>query len=304
MYIILGLVIAFYFFRGLKNIFFAKNKLIVAKFYFITIFKFLLAFFIVFKLLWGLNYSRQGITKQLNLQEDEYCKEELIELTENLILEANFYRKQIADTGLPILNIDTVFDQTKKAYQLICIKYPFLQTKKISLKKSLYSFAGNYFGFTGYYNPFTGEAQVRSDIPTILLPFIACHEVAHQLGYASEEEANFVAYLVAKNTNNVYLKYATCLELIDYASNELFNKYVEDFEAEKGITKLLQLRDCMDNRVKKDRKEIRLFFLENKKSVANISTNWYDSYLKINYQSNGIASYNKVISLIFAYFKK
>ena len=86
-----------------------------------------------------------------------------------------------------------------------------------ALKPNLYSGLGNYFGYTGYYNPFTGEAQVRTDIPQILTPAIACHEVAHQLGYASEDEANFIAYLLCSHSNNIYFKYAITLELIDYA---------------------------------------------------------------------------------------
>ncbi len=56
---------------------------------------------------------------------------------------------------------------------------------------------GNYLGFTGYYNPFTGEAQVNTTVPQFLLPNIALHEMGHQIGYAKEDEANFSAYLAA-----------------------------------------------------------------------------------------------------------
>jgi len=109
---------------------------------------------------------------------------------------------------------------------------------------------------------------------------------------------------VAKKSNNIYLKYSTCLELIDYVFNELLIKYYEDFDPKNAFEKIRQLSDCLDLQIKKDRKSIRFFFLKNKKNLSNVSSVWYDNYLKINYQSKGISSYNQVIGLIFAYLKK
>ena len=56
--------------------------------------------------------------------------------------------------------------------------------------------------FLGYYNPFTGEAQVNTNVPAFVIPFTTCHEMAHQIGYASESEASFVGFLVIRNSNN------------------------------------------------------------------------------------------------------
>ncbi len=64
----------------------------------------------------------------------------------------------------------------------------------------MYSYLGNYLGFTGYYNPFTGEAQVNTTVPLFVQPFTTCHEIGHQLGYAKENEANFAGYLAAKSS--------------------------------------------------------------------------------------------------------
>ena len=36
-----------------------------------------------------------------------------------------------------------------------------------SVKPSLFSYPGLYIGFAGYYNPFTGEAQVNMLDPTV-----------------------------------------------------------------------------------------------------------------------------------------
>ncbi len=50
-------------------------------------------------------------------------------------------------------------------------------------------------GFAGYLNPITNEAQVNALIPKNNYPATICHEIAHQVGIASESEANFVGYL-------------------------------------------------------------------------------------------------------------
>jgi len=301
MYILLGLYIVAsicFFIRRLIN---QQNRWSIVKEHSIKAFNFLATIFIVFKLLWGLNYSREGVAYQLKLKETVYCKEDVVELIEDLIFEANRCRKQISDTTLPEMNIDTVFAQTKSAYFEIGKQYQFLSIDKFSIKPSLFSPTGNYFGYTGYYNPFTGEAQVRDDIPTILLPFIACHEIAHELGYASEEEANFVAYLVCAHTKNIYFRYSMCLEMLDYAFGELYFKYAQSSSPVNGIKKRLQLEDCFEQQVKNDRKAIQLFFAKNKKNSSNISAVFYDKYLKANYQKMGINSYNQVISLFFRY---
>jgi hypothetical protein len=306
LYVALVFYICYFFYIHLKKIIQQKQqRWLIVKQVCLKCFHFFLIVYVAFKLLWGLNYSRQGIAKQLNLQQDTYCKEELVELIEDLIFEANHYRKQIADTALPNIDVKTVFNDVEYAYKLATIFHSQFRIQQFAIKPSLFSPAGNYLGYTGYYNPFTGEAQVRDDIPLILLPFIACHEVAHQLGYASEEQANFVAYLVASYSNNIYIKYSTCLELLDYALNDLFLKYYEDFDTINGFKKRFQLEDCFDPQVKKDRKTIKLFFLQNKKEMSNISNYFYDKYLKINYQNAGIISYNEVIGLLLAYrYKK
>lgn len=47
--------------------------------------------------------------------------------------------------------------------------------------------------FTGFYFPFTGEANLNIDSPACYLPSTIAHEMAHQRGIASEQECNFIA---------------------------------------------------------------------------------------------------------------
>lgn len=260
--------------------------------------------YIWFNILWGLNYTRLGIEYQLKLQPQEYCKEEVVALTNQLILKVNECRRQIKDTTLPHPSLQQIFDEADKNYQTVSTDFHFLQHQSKSIKASLYSPLGNYFGFTGYYNPFTGEAQVRSDIPRILIPFIACHEMAHQIGYASESEANFVGYLTASSSTDVYFRYSVYLELFSYAQNEEIKMFLldRDIGGLKNIIK--QNKNNLDSLVRKDRMEIREFFYKRENKISPIASNIFDQYLKLNNQLAGIDSYNEVIGWLLAYEKK
>lgn len=304
LYVLLILVVTRWFFVFTKKVFFEPNRTKVVLTGLLRILHFAILLFILFKFLWGLNYYRQSILQQMQLPKNTYTKEQLCIFTDKFIAEANIYRSQIKDTSLPQLDINTIFGETEKAYGIVGDKYSFLKVKYFKIKPSVFSVAGNYFGYTGYYNPFTGEAQVRNDIPSILLPFVCSHEVAHQLGYASEDEASFVAFLVAEHSNNIYFKYSMCLEIVDYALNELILLYYNDDDIRNGLNKRYQLEDCFSKQVKKDRKTIRAFFKKNKKDFSNISSHIYDKYLKTNNQALGINSYSKVVGLIFNYFIK
>lgn len=264
---------------------------------------FVLVLYMVFKLLWGLNYNRQGIASQLSIRDEYYCKEQLDNLVNNLINEANELRQQISDTSLPVITVAESFTISKQAYKNIINKGAF-RLYQHSIKPSLFSSAGNYLGFTGYYNPFTGEAQVRDDIPSILLPFINCHEMAHQLGYASEAEANFMAYVVATNSNNIYLRYSMCLDILDYCLADLPAKYIEDNELKKLPERIKQISKRMNVQIAKDRTAIKNFFLKNRKQTASFSMSVYDKYLKANGSTMGISSYDKVVGLVITYREK
>ena len=76
------------------------------------------------------------------------------------------------------------------------------------VKKSLLSLPLSYMGYSGYLNPFTLESQINAKMPPISQIITSFHEAAHQLGYANEKEANFIAYLSAIKNNDPYVKYA------------------------------------------------------------------------------------------------
>lgn len=257
---------------------------------------FFLFVYVFFYGLWGLNYSRKGITYQLNLEIKKYDKEDLHNLTALLEHKLNQYASVIDLKERDSFNRKkTLFSTAYEAYGYAENEYPFLKQSGKSLKPSIYSYLGNYIGFQGYYNPFSGEGQVNTTIPTFLEPFVSAHEIAHQFGYAKESEANFVGYLVTKSVPNNTYRYSVYFDMFRYSVSELYR--MDSINAEYFLENL-------HPQVKKDIEELKRFALKYKNPVEPIISWVYDGYLQANDQPEGKRTYNQVVAFLIAYYKK
>ena len=254
-----------------------------------------LSIYICFNVLWGINYNRRGISGQLGLSTGEYSVSDLKNLNAALLQKVNESNTQLLQTVPLGMKPYQIFERSKQAYLEAEKKYPFLKYNPPSIKSSLWGWLGNYVGFLGYYNPFTGEGQVNTTVPSFVQPFTNCHEIAHQLGYAKESEANFVGYLAASNSKDPDFQYSAYLELFIYANSNLF--YTDSLAAKEFGKKLLPA-------VKSDLKNLRQFYKRHRNPVEPIVRWVYGVYLQNNQQPSGILSYEEVTSFVIAYYKK
>ena len=258
--------------------------------------KLILWIYIVFNLFWGLNYDRQGIAHQFGLTVQHYTPADLYELTSVLQQRLNWYATKVDSLKrLPLNTNRTLFIEGIAAYKNAEKKYPFLSYRDASIKPSLLTYVGDYIGFTGYYNPFTGEAQLKTDVPVFTKPFIVCHEMGHQLGYAKENEANFSSFLAGRVSDNVEFRYSAYYDMYGYAMSDLFVYNHPCFE---------ELKKLEHPQVKKDNQTYRKYLLKSKNAVEPVMSMAYDRYLKINNQPNGKETYNEVVAWLIAYMKK
>lgn len=268
--------------------------------YFVTgaqqfIFLFLFVY-VFFSLLWGLNYSRAGIGHQLNLSPDSASVEEVDRLALALLAKASANRYLLSPKkALPPISKQTLFSQAMQQYKKGDRPFLFATTAARSLKPSLYSYLGNYLGFQGYYNPFSGEAQVNTTIPTSLQPFVTLHELAHQTGYAKESEANFVGYLAGKDHPDPMFRYSVYLELFRYAQSELYRL---------DSARALAVHKSIPIAIKRDLQEIRNFYKAYQTPIEDLIMNGYDYFLRANDQPQGTKSYNQVVGWVIALTRK
>ncbi len=255
----------------------------------------LLLIYILFNLLWGLNYNRQGIKQQLQLAPSKYSTSELVQLDSMLAEKVNESKAAVLRQNKKGHTNMKIFEGVKEAYDSVSKQYPYLAYNTSSIKSSLWGWAGNYMGFTGYYNPFTGEAQVNTTVPRFLLPFTSCHEVAHQLGYAKENEANFVGYLAAVSSADTAFHYSAYLDLFLYAQANL--QAVDSIKTKHFYSILLP-------QVLDDLKELKEFSRLHKSPAGPLFRLIYGVYLRNNQQPSGMLSYDEVTGLLIAYYKK
>jgi hypothetical protein len=256
--------------------------------------------YLIFTVFWGLNYDRPTVGENRQLGNPEYNLEELIDFNDRLIEALNVNRSFIPGDTLPSITFSQVVQINKQAYASLAESIPELAWRAPTLKKSLLAELGDWVGYTGYYNPFTGEAQIRTELPDILLPYIACHEVAHQLGYARESEASYIGWLAAHAQQDPRLRYSAALDLYDQVQQELWRIYALRGDS-AGLRKRLQQNATrLDTAVKRDRKAIRQFFRTRTHAVTPAFNEIYAQYLRMNGQKEGMRSYREVVGWILA----
>jgi hypothetical protein len=292
----LVLVVLFRTFRFFKLLF--KKK--INRTYFITALQesifFLLFVYVFFNLLWGLNYNRRGIAYQLHLNVKTYTLADLDTLTKTLAQRLNDYAPLISEERRDSFDKKRLlFETAHEAFKLGEKNYAFLKYKTRSVKPSLYSYLGNYLGFQGYYNPFSGEAQVNTTVPRVLEPFVTAHEIAHQIGYGKENEANFVGFLASKHSESAVLKYSMYFDMYRYAVGEI---------SRRDTNLARTFAEATHPQVKKDIEELRKFFIKYKNPVEPVIMWGYGHFLKANNQPAGKRSYNEVVAWLIAYYKK
>ena len=290
------LVIAYKTFQFFKAIFQKKFN----RSYFISnlqqIIFFFLFVYVFFNLFWGLNYNRRGIAYQLGLDVKKYSLADLDTLTTVIQGRLNYYADFVTEAQRDSFNKKKIlFRHAREAFEEIGKKYSFLRYDHKSIKPSIYSYLGNYLGFQGYYNPFSGEGQVNTTIPRFLEPFVTTHEIAHQLGYARENEANFVGFLACRAYASNAFRYSVYFDMYNYAISEIVLR---------DTALALSFKEKRHPQVTKDVKELRDFFRGYSNPVQDAIMWGYGYFLKANNQPAGKKSYHEVVAWLIAYYKK
>ncbi|RYY58962.1 MAG: DUF3810 domain-containing protein [Chitinophagaceae bacterium] len=252
--------------------------------------------YVFFYGLWGLNYNREGIEKQLGLKVQRYSLADLDTLATVLQGELNRYAAGVTEQSRDDFDKKSrLFREARNAYTAASVSHPFLQYGGASVKPSIFSYAGNYLGFQGYYNPFSGEAQVNTTTPRFLEPFVTTHEIAHQLGYAKENEANFVGFLACLHSPSPVVLYSMYFDMYNYAAGEIY---------QRDSTRAKMYSEKLHPQVKKDIITLRTFIRRHRNPVEAFIMWGYGNYLKANNQPGGKQTYNEVVGWLVAYYKK
>jgi hypothetical protein len=253
--------------------------------------------YFLFNLNWGLNYFRTPLSETFHFEKESYSNADLFDLTQKFIQKVNAVQVSITKNDTIIVENPVTKNELRPtaylAYEKLQKKYSQFNYTNPKVKNSLFSLPLTYMGFSGYLSPLTNEAQVNSLIPTNNYPATTCHEIAHQVGYASEKEANFVGYLAAINSEDIYFNYSGYLMALRYCLAEVYRKKPEKFEI---------LKVELNKGVLKDLKQQKDFWESYQNWSEQYFKIFYDSFLKANKQDDGIEGYNQVVLLLINYY--
>jgi hypothetical protein len=276
---------------------FFNNRKLPWKSKFWSAVRFLSIVYFLFHLLWAFNYYREPLFEKMAINR-EYTNEDLITFTQKLIAKTNEIQFEITqDKNKKVSNPysqDSIFTMTQNGYEALAKEYPFFKYEIPSRKKSLFSLPLTYMGFGGYLNPFTNESQVNDKLPMYDFPTVICHEMAHQIGYASESECNFIGFMACIKNKDLYFQYAACATALRYCLENVILKNESAFKI---------LKPTINQGILENYKESERFWERYDTFIDKGFHLFYDQFLKSNQQKDGIESYSKFVNLLINYYR-
>lgn len=249
--------------------------------------------YFIYQCFWGMLYFQTPIIKKL--PKKEFTDQDLKNLTIKYLKLCKETRENVAEDNNGVFTIKDL-QKTKEEILLQQQNLPSQITSKtsagiLSVKPSLYNHLMSYSGILGYYNPFTAESQYNPNLPSTQVPFTLAHEMSHQLGFAREQEASFIAYLCAKNSQNLDLKYSTQLYVL---KSLLRNLAVKNEPFVRNILSQYSVK------MKIDRRNEQEFFNKHEGLISDVFGFTNDLFLKSN-QQDGSITYSYFITLLVLY---
>jgi hypothetical protein len=249
---------------------------------------------LIFYLFWGLNYFRPSAAQRLNLRDTSFTVADIKTATCIIIDSANATRARI--TREDTLQDDrAIYKTAVSAINKISADSVNFRAYHPHIKPSLLTPLMNYLGTSGYYNPFTSEAQMNYQMPIFERSFVACHEMSHQIGYGPEDEANFAGFLAGIGSKDRLLRYSAYQSALDECMYAL---------RRRDSTASNELKTYISKDVRMDLRAQRAYWMKYRGKLGIISGMFYDDYLKANNQPQGMRTYNQMVLLLMAWYTK
>lgn len=248
-----------------------------------------------FCLLWGVFYGADSFQDKSGLTARGGTVEELTALTQRFADELSELAPRVErdENGCFAVSRQAIFDDAMTAYDGIVAEFDCLSKPRAMPKAFVSSRGMSYLDFSGFYFPFTGEANLNDESPAVYLPANICHELAHQQGIATEQECNFVAILAATSHESPAYRYSGYLMGYVHLGNALYRADPEAWQA---------IRDSLPDTVRADLRQNSVYWAQFHGLVNTAATKVYDGFLKSNGVADGVQNYGTVVDLLLAYY--
>jgi len=253
-----------------------------------------------FMVLHGYNYLREPFAESAGLTVEARSTAELEQATSWLLDQCIALRAQCTEdvSGVTTLprGIPDTLDGLWKTYYVVGWNYPTLRPYVYARPKPVVlSHYWSYTGIVGMYFPFYCEANLNIDVPEYTIPASAAHEMAHALGYAREDEANFITFLACYVNQAPEVRYSGALLAFTSCWGALSGK---DGDASARIGAKVPAGMWRDFAASN------AYWKQFAGPVQEASSKTNDAYLKANDQKDGIFSYGRMVDLVLAWYEK
>ncbi len=253
---------------------------------------------------WALNHYAPPLADELGLEVREYSIDELADATDHYLRQAAGLARQVPreeDGSLAEQDFSSLARIAGSSYARLAASHPIFEGSTRPVKALL--LAGDpllYSGHTGIFWAPTGESSVPLGCPPADLPYIMCHEAAHRLGLASEQEANFAAYLACEDSDDVRLAYSGAYNAFAYCFNALYRA-----DPDRATQLLQQAAEGELGEgvalVWSDRLATHEAYAAYEGTFERVGTTVNDTYLRSFGQSQGVRSYGLVVDYLIAW---
>lgn len=250
-----------------------------------------------FCLLWGVYYFGDSFCEKIGLQDEPVSAEQLEVVTRYFAQLANEYADKVprGEDGAFAEDRKEILRRGAAIYRNVERRFPALAGDELRPKPVVCSKLMSRIEFTGFFFPFTGEANLNVDSPAFMLPSTVAHELAHQRGVAKEQEANFAAVLASMESGDASYIYSSAAMAYIYLGNALYDADREAWArvyATLGDSVLLDLR------------EDREYWAQYEDTpVSKASDAVYEGFLHSYGQTLGLKSYGACVDLLVAYYE-
>ncbi len=247
-----------------------------------------------FAFCWGLNHGRLPLAASAGLTPVEDKAPVLESLARGLVrsLIEDQYVGQIPDGFAVFANDGSPDRRVGLALEKLAVSYPSLAGELPNLRRLRFWGTFAKLGISGIFIPFTGEPHFNGGVPACRHPFVAFHEISHQRGFAREDEANFLGWLLCQGSDDAHYRYAGNLAALSKVMSAL-RRHDGDL--------VKTLMGELPESVHADLRAVRAFWKAYESPARNISLKVNDTYLKSQGQSHGVRSYGRMVELMLSH---
>jgi hypothetical protein len=148
------------------------------------------------------------------------------------------------------------------------------------------------FSGTGIYLPWLGEGYVAGNLMPSEKPFVVAHEMVHAFGLTDEGAANFLGFLACEASGNPAIRYSGLLSYWSYVFAEL----VRGSRDEAG-----EIGKRLPEGVKADLRAARENWDRYRGPLRAAARVFYEGYLRTQGVREGMKSYDRFVSLVAAW---